>query len=59
MNKIKSLPSLRLYLRGRNTIRKYRPWWFVISSMDKSGVGFKGDCDCWHVKEMLSDKGDF
>ena len=42
MNKIKSLPSLRLYLRSRNTIRKYRPWWFVISSMDKSGVGFKG-----------------
>lgn len=57
MNKMKFPPSQRLYLRSRNTISKFRPWWFVISTMDKNRVGFKGDCDYWPVKEMFSDKG--
>ena len=57
VSKMKSLPSQRLYLRSRNTISTFTAWWFVISTMDKNRVGFKGDCDCWHVKEMLSDKG--
>lgn len=37
--------SQRLYLRSRNTISKFRPWWFVISTMDKN---------MWVLREIVT-----